>query len=701
MLRRLRLQIDPYLFVCLALGLLLFWPLLARGLPQAPDIVLHYYRAALWRWAWNDGALWPRWDTLLFQGYGYPALSFNGPLAYILTALASLALPGVLAGYKAMLLLACLAYPIGMYLWAREVLGPLPGLVAAAAYTFATIRFRELYFVGGAAQFLAWSLYPWTLYAFLRLARAPSRGIFLLAVFSLAAVVLAHNIAAMLFAPVLLVYVLYLLIAQRDARAGGWLVAAGALAVLVSAVFWLPALAELRFARAQVLTQGHWDVRVHFIRLRDFFAAALPLDARAVNPPVPFNYGPLHLPLAALGFSTIFLPRQARGRRGHLLLAAGCVLFASFMMLPESYPVWRIAGPLRYAEYPWRIFGVALLGVSLLAGAAMDWLRRWPLAQRGAALLLILAVPISLMVYQFPRPFYQVDESPAGFLAYETAFRALGTTAGNEFLGPWVTQAPETPAVTADGTRRGLFDPPPGVSAVVEEARTAALRLRVTAERAGPVQVAQFFFPGWRATVDGRATDVRPAAGSGMIELDVPAGTSEVRLAFGDTPLRTAAALMSLAGLLATAILAVALSRPRPARVARGDLAFALIAGGGVVALLALTVAWIGPRTSWFRLASPPGRALPAAQQLDQRGDLVHSESERAGAHVVAPQRQHHDPGLVVPRRPQRAPASSGVEEDRPLRRERVHGLHPPIMRRVPERVHRFARRPARDGHGK
>ena len=120
--------------------------------------------------------LWPRWHTLLHQGYGYPVLNFQAPLWYVLTALASYVASDLSAAMKAVLFLACLLYAAGMYLWARTILGRFGAIVAAAAYAFAAFRFRELYFLGGYPQFLAWALYPIVLYFFLELARRPTAG---------------------------------------------------------------------------------------------------------------------------------------------------------------------------------------------------------------------------------------------------------------------------------------------------------------------------------------------------------------------------------------------------------------------------------------------------------------------------------------------------------------------------------------------
>jgi hypothetical protein len=629
-------RFDPYLLAPALLGLLLFQPLLARGIPQAPDALLHFYRAALWRWAWDGGALWPRWQTLAFQGYGYPVLSFQAPLLYFLTAALSYVTPGLMVAYKGVMLLTCLLYGIGMYLWTRDLLGPRGAVLASAAYVFATFRFRELYFVGGYSQFLAFGLYPLVLYFFRRLAARPSRGYFLGVVLSLAAVLMSHNISAMLFAPVLGVYGLRMAIAYR--RSGAWrrLVLAGALGLAVSAIFWLPAFGEMRFTRAQVLTQGHWDVRVHFLRAEQFVAESPPLDDRAANPPLPFNFGRLHLVLAGLGALTL-LRRPTRPLwRFHILFALAAVLIAAFMMLPVSYEVWRIVPLIKYAEYPWRLYGVAFLGSSLLVGASLAWLERAPRLQLASGTAAMVGLILATAVYQFPRTFLQVGATPRDYLVYESAFRAVGTTAGNEFLSSSVRDLPAHPAVGPDLVRTALAKPAEGQRAVVLEERSDLLRLRVTGARASELTVPQFYFPGWRGWVDGQPVALRPAEGTGLITLDAPAGEHEITLRFEDTPLRRLAAVVSLLGLVAT-VFATWRIRPRagvsadhesaevttekPLRAGgRAEVSPWLggtVMAGAVLALLVLKVAWVGPHTGWFRLASPPGEALPASHRMD------------------------------------------------------------------------------------
>jgi hypothetical protein len=630
-------RFDPYILTPILLGLLLFQPLLARGLPQAPDALIHFYRGALWRWAWDGGALWPRWQTLAFQGYGYPVLSFQAPLLYFLTAALSYVTPGLLVAFKGVVLAACLLYGIGMYLWARDVLGRRGAVLASAAYVFAAFRFRELYFVGGYSQFLAFGLYPLVLYFYHWLAMRPSRGCLVGAVLGLAALVMTHNISALLFAPVFGVYLLGVAIAYR--RTGAWrrLAVAAVLALAVSAIFWLPAVGEMASTQTQVLTQGHWDVRVHFLRAGDFVARSSLLDDRAANPPLPFNFGWLHLALAGLGALTLLRPPSRPLYRFHIAFALAVAGISAWMMLPASYPLWRVAPLIRYAEYPWRLFGIAFLGSSLLAGGSLAWLERMPRLQLAAGTAAMVGLIVATAGYQFPRPFLQAGATPRDYLAYETAFRAVGTTAGNEFLPPAVQELPSAPAVGPDLVRTALIAPASGVQAVVTGETASSLRLRVSMPQASEVTVSQFDFPGWRAWVDGRPVSIRAAPGTGLIAVAVPAGEHELLLRFGDTPPRRAGAILSLLGLVGTAFVAwrivpggrapgaAAEAQADGGAEARGRAGVAPWAGGGVMAgavliLLVLKAAWVGPHTQWFRLSSPPGEAVPAQHAV--HGDL-------------------------------------------------------------------------------
>ena len=81
--------------------------------------------------------------------------------------------------------------------------------------------------------------------------------------------------------------------------------------------------------------------------------------------------------------------------------------------------------------------------------------------------------------------------------------------------------------------------------------------------------------------------------------------------------MRTLAAWLSVAGLLGTIAAAALLKRPDKIEPATGGTwRSGLVYTGLLLALLLIKVAWIGPHTTWFRLASPPGTALPATRPV-------------------------------------------------------------------------------------
>ncbi len=619
-----RPPLDVTLIVPLLLGALLFSPLWARGLPNTADGMLHLYRSALWFDAWQQGVFWPRWHTALYFGYGYPLFNFYAPLLYAAGALLNLVLPSTEAALKCLLLLVCIGYPLGMYLWARDVIGKLPAAVAAAAFAFAPYRFRELFVQGNYAQFLAWGLAPWVLYTGRRLIMAPGRAAFAAAVASLTALLLAHNISAMLLAPAAALYLLWQAVENRAARPWPRLLAAAACALLMALAFWLPALLETRETQVGVLTQGYFRVTEHFISLSEQLAATPWMDERAANPTLPFNAGRVQLLLAAAGALLLLRPGIGRVRRGHLLFALAAAAAAGFLMLAPSLPIWEWVPFMAFAEFPTRLYGLACIPTALLAGAALGWLDGQRRAQAIAALLAVFALVLAVVNLQFPRSFLPVRASTAGLQGYEADFSAPGTTSAGEYLSRWTTTLSGEPALSREGDRIALLAPPPGMEGRVEGAGPAHLTLRVRAQRAGMAPVAHFYAPGWRATVNGAPVDLRPCTPAGLICLDLAAGESAVRLVYAGTRLQRAAAILGALGVALTALLLVvgtgrggnapAAHQQSRTRDARGP---ALALAALIAALLAVKTVWIAPRTELFRFASPPGRVLRAEQQVD------------------------------------------------------------------------------------
>ena len=168
--------------------------------------------------------------------------------------------------------------------------------------------------------------------------------------------------------------------------------AAGALALLLSAFFWLPTLAERSLTRtaAEIYIRSS-DFHQRFLSWPRLLAPPLPLDFAEANADVPLALGWAQMAAAALGVAGV-LWSAARTRRGrlpaggrlHVVRAAvqdaGVVLLAEplwwlavlaasiYLQLPASAPIWENVSLLPVAEFPWRFMGLSAFALAVLGG---------------------------------------------------------------------------------------------------------------------------------------------------------------------------------------------------------------------------------------------------------------------------------------------------------------------------------------------
>jgi hypothetical protein len=327
---------------------------------------------------------------------------------------------------------------------------------------------------------------------------------------------------------------------------------------------------------------------------------------------------------ADAGAPDLWTQRQA----GLTLLVVAIMLALSLiMMLPLAAPVWGHLPLARFIAFPWRLLGPALLWAALLGGAALFVI---PTRLRTAAMLaLLILVPLSVVPYLFPRPFADVAEPTLADIArYELTGGARATASANEYLPAWVAD-PTPPTDLAEALRAGRpLDPidraalPPGSTAGRAATGPLADAYRLDLPAAAAVRIRRFYFPGWRATVDGRPAAITPSSPYGFIEVAVPGGAHELRIEFAATPARNLGGVLALAGAAGTIGLFWAGTRSRrTGAVADGvqgnreGLAWqpAMIALATILVSTALVAFVIGPHTRWFRQRSPV--EAPAAMQ--------------------------------------------------------------------------------------
>jgi len=626
---RSRAKLDPGLILSLLVALFAIWPLLSSGLPNTADGPIHFYRAVDMQQAWADGVFYPRWSANLALGYGTPLFNFAPPLLYTLMMLLSSLGIDLAMAMKLVVVLFILLSAVGMYVLARDTLGPRAGLVAAAAYLYAPYRLRELYIQGNYAQFLALSLYPLVLWCYFEVIRTGKIRYMIGGGVAYAALFLSHNISVMIFSPLLLAYVLFWVGTNRKWIAVRDVAISGCLGLGLSAFFWLPAFYEQRWLQIAQITKGHFDFRLHFVTLRELFAPYVALDYSAVNVHLPLSLGLAPLILGIVALVGVLWMRNGAGRQRELLVFSALVLVVGvFMMLPLSTPLWEHLPLLKLTEFPWRLLGVAAVPLALLAGGSVHCFDRL-VPQRIAPAVPAVGVACILIpsfFYLFPhQPFADLSHATVGDItAYELRTRAFGTTSAGEFLPMWTTQHPTDSPMVADyaaGRPPEKLDRsvlPPAVKADERGRGYLWNEYAFASDKPFVVRFNTLWYPGWETHIDGTPAASSPSSPQGLIELEVPAGEHVVRVSFGSIPVRRLANGISLVTLLLCIALVIRGGRwfrgepagesfPPDMRWTRASVAYS---GATLIALLLAKECLIGPYTTWFRVQSPPGAVI-------------------------------------------------------------------------------------------
>ncbi|MGI8914919.1 MAG: hypothetical protein ACR2JY_14240, partial [Chloroflexota bacterium] len=504
------------------------------------------------------GVAYPRWAPDFYLGYGYPIFLFTPLLPYYLVVAVhavGLPFPSATNVVEAMALVASGLFAYG---WLRRYVGPAGAATGAVLFALAPYHLVNLFYRGDLAEFLAATWFPAILWALDALLAAPTVRRLLLLALPVAGLLLTHFISALLFLPAVGVLAVAT-INWRRASAVSKSLLFGALAALLaaglSAVSWLPALTlsgDATFAKL-----------LRFYSYGENFAGAGQLFSRS---PVQhytaifagsqgFGYQFGLLQSIALGAGIIIWLLRLRARANvngwatplaFLLIAlaslAGC--------LRVSAPFWAALPPLQLVQFPWRLLAIAALPAAYFCALAIDALAARLQSAGGLAASAAIAASCLLLLPP-PRVALPADFSTAaGIARFELLYHLAGTSAAAEYLPPWVSRRQTTSAEVFSLVIGSAppADPASAIAAWTPSSRQE--RFSVTRSQPGPVVLPVLAFPGWQAAIDGRPVAAHPAPASGLISVDVAAGSHTVTLQFHDPPAARLGDIVSLVALL-------------------------------------------------------------------------------------------------------------------------------------------------------
>ncbi|MBI1876692.1 MAG: glycosyltransferase family 39 protein [Chloroflexi bacterium] len=369
------LSSDPYLWLTLLLSVPVIGPLLQPGYFWGAHDARHsvYFLYEFDR-AIRDGVWYPRWAPDFAFGYGYPFFNIYGPLSSYIGEAFHLAGLDIVSAVKVVFGLSALLSGLTMYLFVKRLLGSPAGLIAALIYVYLPYHLFDLYVRAALAESVGFVFVPLTLWGFYESVVRPRLATLLWAALAYAGLMFTSNLLALLFTPIMGLYVAYMLLMNqrvsksmndkppptthyalrtsakpplgthyilRLTRSGLPSASVLLLGLGLSAIFWLPAFLEYRYVRVDQWVGGRFAFGDDFV---EFFQLFLPRWGFGASIPGPDDQAGFQIGLAAtilFVLSFLSVPKLADSAvRRTLYFFQALTVVILFLTIPISYPVW-------------------------------------------------------------------------------------------------------------------------------------------------------------------------------------------------------------------------------------------------------------------------------------------------------------------------------------------------------------------------
>jgi hypothetical protein len=500
---------------------------------------LHQFQVAI-----EAGVPMGRWWPDPVLGRGYPMLCLYAPLLYLLAYPLLLIGIGVIPILKLIGGLVIVVGAVAVYKLARRRVSRPAALFAVAAFTYAPYFNTDLYIRADIAETLVFATFPLALLALDRvLDEGAGRGEVALLGLAVAALGISHNITSY-FSIYFLGVWFFGRLALRTADRAGFkrMVLGGLLGFAATAFFTVPAIFDRGNVWIERIAGGFYYYGNNFVPIEKAFVGWRRWDM-ALDLGLPATAG-----VAAALVAAAVARRRARFRDQPRAVAlavigvVGTLVAIALITKPIGFGFARFVPLARFIGFPWRLYLFAATYAALAGAGAIDaW---FPAGGRRRGVAAAVAIGLLLAIRLGPtgprgpllrKHLYEQEMLHGMSVDYVTSM--------NEYLPSTVKRT-----VPDFGRIAHLLSADGAIGR--QERAPGRYRVEVAAKKPVVVELNAHWFPGWRATLDGREVPIGPVAGApfdagGLIRVAVPAGDHAVEIRYGRTPLRLACDLAS------------------------------------------------------------------------------------------------------------------------------------------------------------
>lgn len=510
-------KVEKFLFkypflVILLLSIPAIWALFVHGYFGASDDLHIGWLYEMDR-SISLGQFPPRFVPDLSFGFGYPLFNFVFPLPFYIAEMMHILGLSFVDSVKTVFLLSVPLSMYFMYKFLKEHTNDILALAGGVLYVYTPYRATDIYVRGAIGEILAFVFPPLAGYAISKINKTNKKRYIGLLGISIAGLILSHNIMAYMFAPFLILLVVF---ERKNILKSiyGFI-----LGLLISLYFWLPALVESKLMKYGT---GNFNFIDHFPTLKQLVTPYFGYGASVPGPydGMSFFLGIINILLI---IAAIFLVRKVKPIIYWSLIA---IIISIFLMNYRSSFVWLHFPFLPYFQFPWRFLSLTTFATSVLV-IIFDKVKF------GKIIGILIVVGAILLNFTDFKPHDFLGRTDAYYLNRYIPY----PTASSEYLE---TQEEYLRLPVMTNARPSKISPNPGLDATFD----------VNYAKETSFDYYKYYFPGWKVWIDGKRVPVYAGKPYGQIEFTVPAGSHEVNIAFRETLFRGLLDVISLAGLI-------------------------------------------------------------------------------------------------------------------------------------------------------
>lgn len=334
----------------------------------------------------------PRVAPDFSYGLGFPVFNFYAPFSYWLTSGINLIGFDIISSLKLSFLLAIVLGFFGCFLFLKSFFDFLPSLLGGILYITSLYIPLNVFVRGNLAEIWFLALFPLGFLFIYKNSLKNNKITLVVTSIVLSFLLTSHNIFSLVSLPVIFIFIFLLKNKKQN-------ILSLAIALLLTAYFWLPALTEMKYTWAkEVATLTNFND--HFLCPNQLWQSNWGFGGSTkgcINDGMSFKIGKGQTIFFILGILLFIYKTFIKKNRINKLFLFFLFysLFFIFLTLYQSKPLWELLSPLlSIVQFPWRFIGPSLVGVAFFSAYFFHHLKI-PLKNILIVIVLVTAVVIN------------------------------------------------------------------------------------------------------------------------------------------------------------------------------------------------------------------------------------------------------------------------------------------------------------------